>query len=217
MKIIAPATLLVALTAPFELNASCPMHPQAPPELQADHSCCRIAQEKWEAALAKIAPSDLSLYQVTSEWQTQTGNKIVLADLAGQPQFVALAYTNCQYACPRLIADLKAIESSLPADSEAKILIVSIDPERDTPERLAAYASEQELDTSRWTLLNGAPGDVLELANLLGVRYAKTPTGDYTHSNIITLLNAKGEIVHQQNGLGADNKPTLEKLAKLDS
>ncbi|MBD5779753.1 SCO family protein [Pelagicoccus sp. NFK12] len=217
MKIIAPATLLVVLAAPLALNASCPMHPKAPPELQADHSCCRIAQEKWEAALAKIAPSELSLYQVTSEWQTQSGNKIVLADLAGHPQFVALAYTNCQYACPRLIADLKAIEYSLPADSEAKILIVSIDPARDTPERLAAYASEQELDTSRWTLLNGAPGDVLELANLLGVRYAKTPTGDYTHSNIITLLNAKGEIVHQQNGLGADNKPTLEKLAKLDS
>ncbi|MDQ8182295.1 SCO family protein [Pelagicoccus sp. SDUM812005] len=217
MKLIIHSTILVALTAPFSLHASCPMHPEAPPELQADHSCCRIAQEKWDAALAKIAPSELSLYQVTSEWQNQTGNKLVLADLAGRPLFVALAYTNCQYACPRLIADLKAIESALPSDSDANFVVISIDPARDTPERLATYAVEQELDTSRWTLLNGAPGDVLELANLLGVRYAKTPTGDYTHSNIITLLNAKGEIVHQQNGLGADINPTLEKLSKLNS
>lgn len=192
------------------------MHPDAPPELQADHSCCRIAQEKWEAELAKIAPSERSLYQVASEWKTQDGETIALADLAGKPQFLAMAYTNCQYACPRLIADLKAIEAALPADSKANFVIVSIDPERDTPERLAHYASEQSLDTSRWTLLHGTPGDVLELANLLGVRYAETPSGDFTHSNIITLLDLKGEIAIQQNGLGADYQPTLEALAKLN-
>lgn len=216
MNLLKYLTLSTSLTVPFALEASCPMHPDAPPELQANHACCRIAQEKWEAELAKIAPTDLSLYQVPSEWQTQDAKSIALADLAGKPQFVALAYTHCQYACPRLLADLKSIEAQLPKDSDANFVIVSIDPERDTPERLAAYAAEEELDTERWTLLHGAPGDVLELANLLGVRYAKTPTGDYTHSNIITLLNAQGEIVHQQNGLGADDKPTLEKLAKLN-
>lgn len=211
-----PYLLLAFLLLPIALRADCPMHPTAPPELSANHDCCRIAQKDWEATLIAMHPSDRSLFQVTSKWTTQSGEAVALSRLAGRPQLISLAYTNCQYACPRILADLKDIEASLPPGSPVGFTIVTIDPARDTPERLRQYAEEQDLDLSRWTLLHGQNGDVLELANLLGVRYAKTATGDFSHSNIITLLNAQGEIVIQQNGLGADNAPTLAKIKSLE-
>ncbi len=208
---------LAALLAPLAYG-SCPMHPDAPPELSANHDCCRIAQEKWESAAAALRPSPESLYQVESIWTNQSGASAPLGRLAGKPQLVAMAYTHCEYACPRLLADLQSIEKALEDRGklpEIGFALVSIDPDRDTPERLHAYAQERALDLARWTLLQGSKGDTLELANLLGVRYAATPTGDYTHSNIITLLDAQGEVVFQLNGLGADNAPMLAQIEAL--
>ncbi len=209
------ATCFALILLPVSAFGACPMHPDAPPELSANHDCCRIAQEDWEATVQAMKPSDTSLYQLESKWTTQGNEAVSLSRLTGRPQLVALAYTSCQYACPRLLADLKKIEAKIPDGEDIGFTIVSIDPDRDTPERLLEYATEHELDLHHWTLLHGAKEDVLELANLLGVRYVKTAAGDYSHSNIITLLNAKGEIVYQQNGLGADNSRTLSEIAKL--
>jgi protein SCO1/2 len=44
----------------------------------------------------------------------------------------------------------------------------------------------------------------MEMAALLGIRYKKLPDGEFAHSNVITLLNPEGEIVHQQIGLGQE-------------
>lgn len=201
-RAIALAIALLSTTAPLQAGSCC--------STAKPMSCCPELQSAAPTLTAN------SLYQVGSTWTNQQGNTVPLASLSGKPQLIALAYTNCQYACPRLLADLKAIESQLP-EGPIGITIISIDPQRDTPARLQEYATEQNLDSSRWTLLHGDSGDVLELANLLGVRYQKTPNGEFSHSNIITLLDAKGEIAHQQSGLGADNAPTLAKISELMS
>jgi hypothetical protein len=54
--------------------------------------------------------------------------------------------------------------------------------------------------------------DVLELAALLRVKYKEEATGQFGHANLITVLNANGEIVHQFVGLGQDIKPTVRDL-----
>lgn len=213
---LALAFISAVVFATRQIEAACSMHPDAPPELSKNHDCCRIAQEKWEAALARIAPSDESLFQTESLWENEDAESDTLAQLAGRPQIVAMAYTSCEYACPRLLADLKAIETRLSSLSpdELGIVIVTLDPERDTPERFRAYAKTHGLDPKRWTLLRGNSADTLELANLLGVQYQKLPNGEFTHSNVLTLLNAKGEIVQQVSGLGADASPLLDILQK---
>jgi protein SCO1/2 len=71
------------------------------------------------------------------------------------------------------------------------------------------------LPDREWTLLSGQPDDVLELAALLGVQYRQTRAGQFAHSNVITVLNAKGEIVHQQVGLNEDITGTVQRLARL--
>ncbi|MCK9212154.1 MAG: SCO family protein, partial [Ignavibacteriaceae bacterium] len=86
------------------------------------------------------------------------------------------------------------------------------DPERDTPEKLLQYAKRKNLDLHRWSLLSGKNDDILEIAALLGFKYRKEANGDFSHTNIITLLNEKGEIAFQLIGLNQDVKEIFKKI-----
>ena len=158
--------------------------------------------------------SDLSLYNLESTWLDSTGREIKLVDLRGEIVLVAMVYSSCKAACPRIIDDMRQIRQGFDALENVRFVLVSIDPEVDTPERLAAFAKESQLGDD-WQLLHGDSEDVMELAVLLGVKYRKTGDTDYAHSNIITLLNREGEIVHEQEGLGVDPEQTIHALAKL--
>ena len=159
--------------------------------------CCR-------ATLAAGKPTDRSLYQLESTWISDVGRKVKLSVLRGRPQVLAMFFSNCEYACPILVNDMKKLEAALPKDVLAKVdfVLVSFDTKRDTPEALAAFRRKENLATGRWTLLRGEADDVRELAALLGVNYAQDARGQFAHSNLITLLNAEGEIAFQQAGLG---------------
>jgi protein SCO1/2 len=89
---------------------------------------------------------------------------------------------------------------------------VTFDPERDTLPVLQAYREKMHLNPENWTLLRGQPDDILELAVLLGVKYRKNPQGDFSHSNLITVLNPAGEIVYRQVGL---HQPIAETIAAI--
>ena len=188
---------LLALLLPFTLLAAEPLPP-----------CCR-------PALAAGKPTDTSLYLLDSKWTSDVGREIKLGVLRGRPQIVAMFFTHCEYACPILVEELKGIERRLPAEVLAKVdfLLVSIDSKRDTPAELAAFREKRQLARERWTLLRGGADDVRELAALLGVNYAEDARGQFAHSNLVTVLNAEGEIIHQQAGLKGDPAATLQAIA----
>jgi protein SCO1/2 len=160
--------------------------------------------------------SDRSLYQLDSSWTNDAGAALKLASLDGRPQVVTMFFARCEYACPVLVHDLKKVEAALPEDLRARagFVLVTFDTERDTPAALAEYRKNHELPAN-WTLLRGAPDDVLELAALLGVKFKKDARGQFAHSNILTLLNAGGEIAHQQIGLNQSPDETVQKLTRL--
>ena len=75
--------------------------------------------------------------------------------------------------------------------------------------------SARVLPAETWSLLHGESDDILELAALLGVKYKEEANGQFAHSNIITVLNADGEVVHQLVGLGQDINASVRELEKL--
>ena len=174
------------------------------------HSCCSPAEPA-------AAFTDKSLYQVGSRWTTDAGKQIKLGALRGKPQVVAMFFANCQYACPLILNDMQRIEAALTPAQRARVgfTLVTFDPKRDTPEALAEYRRVRNLPAEQWTLLRGEPEDVQELAALLGVRYKQDARGQFAHSNIITVLNADGEIVHQQVGLTQDIGESVRVLLRL--
>ena len=93
-------------------------------------------------------------------------------------------------------------------------MLVIFEPARDTPGVLSAYSARMGLDPMSWSLLSGPPDDVLELATLLGIKYKRDQSGGFIHSNVITVLNKAGEIVHRHEGLQQDMASTLEAIRR---
>ncbi|HSJ23692.1 MAG TPA: SCO family protein [Longimicrobiales bacterium] len=150
-------------------------------------------------APAPVEPlAGMSVYQLDDVWLDRHGAERVLADLRGRPQLIAMVYTNCGSACPRIVADMKRLEGEF---SDVGFVLVSIDPERDTPEQLDSFATATRL-SDRWTVLAGPDESIATLAAVLGVRYRQVSATDFMHSNVITVLDAGGSIVHRQEALG---------------
>lgn len=164
--------------------------------------------------------SDMSVFQLSSSWVTQDKDSIRLSDLRGRVLVVAMIYTTCQFACPRLVADMKTIEEGIGPEKmeDVNIVLISINPERDLPDTLRIFAEDQQLDTRYWTLLNGAPDDVLEFAAVLGVKYKKVTPLDFSHSNIISIFDKKGDLIYQQEGYGTGaTDETIQQVLQLTS
>ena len=189
--------------------ASAPRETIPPGTTNARPPCCR---ELKPGAVF----TDRSLYQLDSEWTSDVGRQIKLGVFTGRPQVVALFFTHCEYACPIIVNDLKRIEAALTEKLRGQVdfLLISLDPERDTPAVLHRYRESRQLSVAHWSLLQGGAEDVRELAALLGVNYRKDARGQYAHSNVITLLNAKGEIVRQSTGLNQDVTSFVETIGK---
>jgi protein SCO1/2 len=172
--------------------------------------CCR-------PALPAGKPTDRSLYQLDSTWTSDVGRKVKLSVLRGRPQVAAMFFSNCEYACPILVNDMRKPEAALPKDVLAKVdfALVSFDTKRDTPEALAAFRKKERLPVASWTLLRGENDDVRELAALLGINYVQDARGQFAHTNMITLLNAEGEIAFQQAGLGQGSPALAAEIVKL--
>lgn len=126
-----------------------------------------------------------------------------------------MVFTRCESACPFIGDGLQRIQRTLAPELRDRVdfVLVSFDPERDTPEALRAYRQQMHRGTDHWTLLTGRPDDVRELAVLLGVNYQRDARGQFAHSNVITALNAEGEIIHRQVGLGQGPAETVAALA----
>lgn len=157
---------------------------------------------------------DLSVYHLPSTWTTQDNEHIQLEDLRGNVLVMVMIYTSCKAACPRLIADMRNIEKQVPEEylNKTKFIMVSIDPETDTPQRLNAFAKENEMEDDHWMFLRGTPEDTREFATVLAVSYKKISPIDFSHSNIISVFDEEGVLVHQQEGLGVDNTKTVEAI-----
>jgi len=157
-----------------------------------------------------------SIFNLTSKWETQNNETIELKDLKGEVLVMVMVYTSCQAACPRLVADMRNISKKVDS-KEVRYVLVSIDPEVDTPEVLKAFAIENEMDSEEWIFLQGSIDDVREFSNVLAVKYKQISPIDFSHSNIISVFDMAGVLFHQQEGLGVDNDETVSKIVELSN
>jgi protein SCO1/2 len=155
-------------------------------------------------ATARADDASRSLYQLELKLTDQAALVRDFDLYAGQPALVAMFYGSCPMTCPLLIDTLRAIENALTPQERARVrvLMVSVDPDRDTPQALAALAKQRRIDLQRWTLARAEANDVRMLAAALDIQYRRLPNGEYNHTSVITLLGADGEMLKQTAVLG---------------
>jgi protein SCO1/2 len=183
------------------LTASCQKTSHEVTALQQKPLLCCVKPDRPSAKAAlPLAPN--SLYQLPGSWQTASGRSMKLEQLSGKIQVVAMIFTHCGYACPRLVDNMQAIETNLDPSLRDKVgfVLISFDPARDSSAQLAAFARQKQLSSS-WTLMRGSEEQVRELAILLGLQYNSLPGGNFDHSNAITLLDENGRVMRRLDGL----------------
>lgn len=151
---------------------------------------------------------EFSIYNLPSSWTTQNGEAIELEELHGKVLVMVMIYTSCEFSCPQLVEDMKAIEAQVPKRDldDTRFILVSIDPETDTPDRLKEFAIENDMDKDHWLFLRGTPTSTQEFAAVLSVKYTRISPIDFSHSNIISIFDKEGVLVYQREGLGRDTK-----------
>lgn len=148
----------------------------------------------------------------------QNGKKVSDKDFQGRYTLVFFGFTHCPDICP---AGLQLIAAALDkiGDKANNItpIFVSVDPERDTPEVLAAYVKNF---SDRIVGLTGTPAEIAAVAKAYRVFYEKTPNerspAEYgmNHTSIIYLMGPDGAYVAHFTPMTSVEQMS-EKLSKL--
>jgi protein SCO1/2 len=127
---------------------------------------------------------------------SHTGAPFVRDTLRGQWTLMFFGFTHCPGICPMTLttlADVRKRLHDLPATDLPRIVLVSVDPERDTPARMAEYVTEFDAPIVGVT---GPAREIDEFASDLGITHRKVPTGgdDYMmdHSAVVLLFDPEG-------------------------
>ena len=152
--------------------------------------------------------------------RSDTGETVTEADFADKPKAMFFGFTYCPDVCPTTLFELATYLDQLgPLADNIHPIMVTVDPERDTPEFLEQYVSAF---SDRIIGLTGSRENIDEaIANYrVYARRVDLDDGDYTmdHTASIFLMNEANELVgtiaYQENPETA--LPKLERLARLD-
>jgi protein SCO1/2 len=160
-----------------------------------------------------------SLYNLKAALTDQYGKPLSLDAFRGQVVLVTMFYSSCTSICPMLIAQLRHVEAQLPANvrSATPILLVSLDPERDTPAKLLALEQLHKVDGKRWHFTRTVEASVRKIAALLGVRYRKLDDGTIGHSPVIAVLDRNGVLVTRIEGTAGDPKVIADAVVRASA
>jgi protein SCO1/2 len=176
---------------------------------------CLLLPAAAGAAWAAPPPRD-SVYNLPVTLLDQDGRGFGWGERRGQVQLVSMFYTSCQYICPLIVDSGKAVERQLGADERARlrVLLISMDPARDTPAALRRTADQRRVDTTRWTLAQPRPEDVRSVAGLLGIRYRLLADGEFNHTSALVLLDAEGRVLARTERMGSKPDPEFVDAVK---
>ena len=187
LRVLAPGAAALALAL---VAAACSSGPSEPSASQGTTG-------------SRTVPASVASIPLT----TQTGAVTDLAAFKGRTVMVVPFLSLCQDVCPFTTGNLLQVQHSIDAakqNGDVAVIEYSVDPERDTPARLAAYA---KLEGISWTLTTSSPENTAALEKYFGVVATKQPEGtppgidwwtgqpltyDVGHTDGYAILDAKG-------------------------
>lgn len=107
----------------------------------------------------------------------RSGAPVKLADLAGRPFVLDFIFTTCTGPCPAMSTNMRALQDELGA-SQARLVTITVDPSRDTPEVLASYAESFGADRERWLFLTGEEATIEKIAAAIALPMQRAPAGE---------------------------------------
>jgi protein SCO1/2 len=117
----------------------------------------------------------------------------------GSPLVVTEFYTSCPVRCPRTLVELKKVDAALQrAGRRVPVVLVTLDPDNDTPARLLRWKQEQRLP-EHWHLLSGGSEPTRALARLLDIHPAYD-AGHIDHEVKVVMFDGEGGVLRRFDG-----------------
>ena len=165
---------------------------------------CAIGTGAWlsyHLAVPPPTPATATVLPVTTplvdfELIDQDGQPVTADTFRGQWDLVFFGFVNCPDVCPLTLQVLASARKELAAQEQSlpRIVLISVDPERDTPDILKAYIGSFGGDILGVT---GDPDELQKLTKNLGIFFAKSFLDDdnYTmdHSAVVLAINPDAE------------------------
>lgn len=126
-----------------------------------------------------------------------TGQRVNLSTFRGKLVLLFFGYTFCPDVCPMTLAKVaQALKRLGPKARQVQVLFISVDPDRDTPERLAAYVT---FFNPTFIGMTGTPEEIAVVAARYGI-YSKKEEGTkatgylVAHTAIVTVIDPQGYV-----------------------
>jgi len=117
--------------------------------------------------------------------------------LVGKVHVADFMFTSCPGICPVMTSQMQRLQEMTKDFPPFQMLSFTVDPDRDTPSKLKAYAKKHRADLKRWTFLTGPMDSIYKVGikgYYLGMQKDSTEPGGYLHSGRFVLVDGKGLI-----------------------
>jgi len=156
----------------------------------------RIAYQAGQPTLRVIGP--VAPFSLTN----QDGQVTSLADFTNRVWVADIVFTRCAGPCPRMTGQMKQLQDALPADSTARLVTLTTDPEFDTPEVMKKFGQRFGADFNRWTFLTGTKHEIgLLAANSLKLSAQPIPAEQqqdsadlFIHTTIFVVVDKQAQL-----------------------
>jgi protein SCO1/2 len=145
--------------------------------------------------------SRLAVIQLAPDFTltTQSGEKLSSSDLKGKVLLVSFIFTTCNGTCPATTHRMSQIQDELKSrgffkNDRVRLLSISLDPTRDTPEVLRGYMKLYDADAERWTFLTGPANQVAGVVKSWGMWAKPSANGQLDHPSRIFLVDSQNRI-----------------------
>mgnify|MGYP002629970515 FL=1 len=157
-----------------------------------------------------------TLYHVIPKWSflNQNGNSKSSKDFKNKVRLVDFFFTSCPTICPKMTVNMKKIQQLINTDclNNIELLSFTVDPLRDSVEKLKEYCTTYNLDSKNWNMLTGDQNSIYEL----GVNGFLVPNqedalapGGFLHSEKMILIDKKNRIRGYYDGTDSLNIPII--------
>lgn len=146
----------------------------------------------------------------------RSGQPVSSETLAGKVWVADFFYTTCPGPCPMLSSRLSDLQEKLAGKDDVRLVSISLDPEKDTPEVLQAYATKFKAGQN-WLFFTGEKAKIHDLA-MKGFKMSavedRAQAEPIVHSTKLVLVDRSGTVRGFYEGVGADD--TAKLLADID-
>jgi protein SCO1/2 len=146
-------------------------------------------------------PSRLAVIRPAPDFTltTQDETPLRLADLRGRVLLVSFVFTTCNGSCPATTHRMGQIQEALKArgltkSDRVRLLSITLDPARDTPEVLRRYMNLYDADPASWTFLTGPRETVDRVVATWGMWARPSGNGQLDHPSRVFLVDPKGRV-----------------------